>query len=261
MSGLIAGLFRHPVKGFTPEALTRADLTPDQGMAFDRVYAVEDGPCGFDAEAPAFVPKTKFTVLARLPQVAAIRTRFDEASQTLEAQAPGASPILACLAEEADRAALADWLSAYLGDAAPGPLKVLAAPKPWRFTDHPLGQISVINLESVRDLSRAMGVELDPLRFRANIYVEGWPAWAENAWTGERLMVGWARAEVFKTIVRCTATHVDPQTAVADLDVSRALFDLTGAPVCGVYLRVTSGGPVGLGDACAVPDRAAADAP
>jgi uncharacterized protein YcbX len=260
MSGLIAGLFRHPVKGFTPEAIPHADLTPDEGFPFDRVYAVEDGPCGFDPGAPAFVPKQKFTVLARLPQVAAIRTRFHEGTQSLEAEAPGAAPFSGALADEAGRAAFAGWLAAYLGDAVAGPLKVLAAPLPWRFTDNPRGQVSVINLESVRALSRAMGVELDPLRFRGNLYVEGWPAWAENGWVGEKIMAGWARAEVFKTIVRCTATHVDPDTAQADLDVTRALFDLTGEPVCGIYLRVTSGGRVSLGDACAAPERARAEA-
>jgi uncharacterized protein YcbX len=32
----------------------------------------------------------------------------------------------------------------------------------------------------------APGRPVDPLRFRANLYVEGWPAWVENDWTGGR---------------------------------------------------------------------------
>ncbi|MDB5426542.1 MAG: hypothetical protein JWR43_517, partial [Phenylobacterium sp.] len=98
-----------------------------------------------------------------------------------------------------------------------------------------------------------MGVELDPLRFRANLYVEGWPAWAENGWTGKRLMAGWAQAEVFKPIVRCAATHVDPTTAERDLDVTKALFDNYGHMLCGIYVRVTAAGAVGLGDAVTAP--------
>jgi hypothetical protein len=132
-------------------------------------------------------------------------------------------------------------------------LRVLQAPGSHRFTDHPLGQVSIINLASVRDLGQRMGVELDPLRFRANLYVEGWPAWAENGWTGERLMVGWAQAEVFKPIVRCLATHVDPTTAERDLEVTKALFDNFGNLHCGVYVRVASGGLVGVGDAATAP--------
>ena len=66
-------------------------------------------------------------------------------------------------------------------------------------------------------------------------------------------MVGWAGAEVFKPIVRCAATHVDPTTAERDLDVTKALFDNYGHMFCGIYVRVTSAGGVGRGDAATAP--------
>lgn len=261
MTGTIAGIFRHPVKGFTPEPLSFVDLAPGRGFPGDRVYAVENGPCGFDAEAPAFVSKQKFTVLASLPQVAAVRTRFHDDTGVLEARAPDAPAFMGRLSEDAGRSAFAAWLSGVLGDAATGPLKVLAAPESWRFTDHPLGQVSVINLASIADLSRRMGVELDPLRFRANLYVQGWPAWAELQWTAKRLMLGWAEAEVFKSIVRCAATTVNPETAECDADVPKALFDAFGHMNCGIYVRVIKAGRIGLGDACTAPasERQAAE--
>ncbi|HEY8002994.1 MAG TPA: MOSC N-terminal beta barrel domain-containing protein [Phenylobacterium sp.] len=253
MSGHVAAIFRHPVKGFTPEPLSAVELAPGAGFPHDREWAVENGPCGFDPDAPAFVPKQKFTVLAHMPRVAAVRTRYDEATGVLHATAPGAREFAGRLSETAGREAFAAWLTEVLGEDARGPLRVLEGRANHRFTDHPLGQVSIINLASLRDLGRRMGVELDPLRFRANLYVEGWPAWAENGWTGERLMVGWAQAEVFKPIVRCLATHVDPTTAERDLEVTKALFDNFGNMHCGVYVRVTSGGPVGLGDAVTAP--------
>src|SRR4051812_42779872 len=89
MSGHGAAIFRYPVKGFTPEPLPSVELLPGKGVAFDRLYAVENGPSGFDPDAPVFIPKQKFTVLANLPQVAAARTRFDEATHTFEVSAPG----------------------------------------------------------------------------------------------------------------------------------------------------------------------------
>ncbi len=233
MSGHVAAIFRHPVKGFTPEPLDAVQLAPGEGFPHDRIWAVENGPCGFDPAAPAFVPKQKFTVLAHIAKVAAARTRYDPETGMLQATAPGAAEFAGRLAE--------------------GPLRVLEAPDAHRFTDHPLGQVSIVNLASVRDLGQRMGVELDPLRFRANLYVEGWPAWAENGWTGKRLMLGWARAEVFKPIVRCAATHVDPTSAERDLDVTKALFDNYGHLHCGLYVRVTSAGAVGLGDAVTAP--------
>lgn len=253
MSGHAAAIFRHPIKGFTPEAMSTVELAPGQGFPHDRVYAVENGPCGFDPAVPAFISKQKFTVLAHIARVAAARTRYDAATGGLHVTAPDAPEFVGNLTEAAGRQAFARWLTDLLGDDVRGELRVLEAPGAWRFTDHPLGQVSLVNMASVRDLSQKMGVELDPLRFRANVYVEGWPAWAENQWTDKRLMLGWAQARVFKPIVRCAAIHVDPTTAERDLDVTKALFDNYGHLNCGIYVRITAPGALGLGDAVTQP--------
>jgi uncharacterized protein len=254
MSGHVAAIFRHPVKGFTPESLNHVDLAPGEGFPHDRVYAVENGPSGFDPAAPAWTSKQKFTVLAAIPKVAAARTRFDDATGVLSAEAEGRPTYAGRLSEPEGREAFAAWLTDFLdAEDVRGPLKVVDARGPFRFTDHPLGQVSIINLASVRDLSEKMGVELDPLRFRGNLYVEGWPAWAENDWADRELMVGWARAKVFKPIVRCAATEVDPATGIKDLEVVKALFDNYGHMHCGIYIQVGLGGRVGLGDAVTVP--------
>jgi len=253
MSGHVAGIFRHPVKGFTPEPLQSVALAPGQGFPHDRIWAVENGPSGFDPAAPVFLPKQKFAVLAQIARVAAARTRYDPASGVLHARAADGREFIGRLAEAASREAFAAWLTEFLGDDVNGPLRVVEAPGEHRFTDHPKGQVSIVNLASLRDLGRRIGVELDPLRFRANLYVEGWPAWAETGWTGKALMLGWARAEVFKPIVRCAAIHVDPTTAERDLDLTKALFDHYGNMHCGVYAQVTSPGVVALGDAATAP--------
>lgn len=254
MSGHVAAIYRHPVKGFTPEPLAHVGLAPGDGFPYDRVWAVENGPSGYDPDVPAFTPKQKFTVLAAIPKVAAVRTRYDETTGRLTAEAPGRPSFGGRLGDSDTREAFAAWLTAFLGpEELRGPLRVVDARGAFRFTDHPLGQVSVINMASVRDLSQKMGVELDPLRFRGNLYVEGWPAWAENDWSGRELMVGWARAKVFKPIVRCAATEVDPATAVRDVEVVKALFDNYGHMFCGIYIQMTSAGRVGLGDAVTEP--------
>jgi uncharacterized protein YcbX len=257
MDAHVAALFRHPVKGFTPEQLDHADLAVGGYFPCDRLYAVENGPSGFDPAAPAFVSKQKFTVLAAIPQVALARTAYDEASGTLRATAPGQAAFEGRLGEAGGCEAFTAWLKALLGEAAHDDLKVVQAPG-HRFTDHPLGHVSIINMASLRDLEARIGKPLDPLRFRANIYVEGWPAWAENDWVGRELMVGFARAKVFKPIVRCVATHVDPATAERDIDVVKALFDNYGHMFCGIYVHIADGGRVSVGDACTTPREIAA---
>jgi uncharacterized protein YcbX len=125
---------------------------------------------------------------------------------------------------------------------------VIEGPGAHRFMDSRSGYVSIVNLASVRDLGQRLGMTLDPLRFRANLYVEGWPAWVENDWTGRTLSVGGATAEVLKPIVRCAATHVDPTTAERDVELVKALFDEYGHMFCGIYLNVTEGGEVAEGD-------------
>lgn len=248
MKAAVASLYRHPVKGFTPERLDAVELSVGRGVPADRAYAVEVGDCSFDPAAPAFVPKNKFAVLAHIADVARARTRFDDASGLFHATAPGHPDFAGDLTGEAGRAAFAGWLTDLLGEEARAPLKVLQGPGDWRFTDHPLGHVSIVNLASVRHLEAKIGRPVDPLRFRANLYVEGWPAWAENDWAGRTLTIGSAAAAVFKPIVRCAATHVDPTTAERDMDVVQSLFNLYGHTLCGIYVQITTPGRVAEGD-------------
>ena len=58
---------------------------------------------------------------------------------------------------------------------------------------------------------------------------------------------------------RCAATHVDPVTGQRDIDLVPALFEHYGRLTCGLYLQVTWGGTVTVGDAAG--DRALPTAP
>jgi hypothetical protein len=251
MDARIAALFRHPLKGFTPEGVAEATLVAGGAFPADRLYAVEDGPSGFDPAAPAWVSKQRFTVLAKIAEVARARTQFDADGRRLTATADGRPPFAGDLTTPDGRAAFATWLADLLGEAASGPLKVLDAPG-HRFLDHPLGHVSIINLASVRDLETRIGRPVDPLRFRGNLLVDGWPAWAENDWEGRTVWLGPVRTKVFKPIVRCAAPGVDPATAVRDLDIPAELHRLYGHLLCGIYVHVETDGVVRAGDVARV---------
>ncbi|MFI5182577.1 MAG: valine--tRNA ligase, partial [Thermoanaerobaculia bacterium] len=53
------------------------------------------------------------------------------------------------------------------------------------FMDKPDNVVSLINLATVRELEERWRTPIDPLRFRANIYLEGLEAWAETALVGK----------------------------------------------------------------------------
>ena len=89
------------------------------------------------------------------------------------------------------------------------------------------------------------------LRFRANLYVEGWPAWQEFELVDHTLAIGDVRLKVVKRIVRCAAVNVDPDTAARDLAIPTALQRRLGHADCGIYAEVITGGTISDGDAIA----------
>jgi uncharacterized protein YcbX len=56
------------------------------------------------------------------------------------------------------------------------------------------------------------------------------------------------RLHVFKRIVRCAATQVDPSTGVRDIDVPAVLRQIVGHIDCGIYAEVSTGGSIAVGD-------------
>ena len=103
--------------------------------------------------------------------------------------------------------------------------------------------VSIINLASVAALEDAAGAPVHPLRFRGNLYVEGWPAWHEFDLLDKEIAIGpSARLKVVKRIVRCAATEVDPDTGIRDLPIPRTLMKTYGHADCGVYAEVIEGG-------------------
>ncbi|MFD1246855.1 MOSC domain-containing protein [Nocardioides ginsengisoli] len=109
-------------------------------------------------------------------------------------------------------------------------------------------QVSIVNLATVRALSAAAGVDLDPDRFRANVYVEGWEPWAELSVVGKRIRIGDAELEIFAPIERCRATSARPGGSEWDINVPALLGAHVGHGSCGVYARVCIPGDVRPGD-------------
>src|ERR1700687_801889 len=82
-------IYRYPVKGLSPQPLARTSLSVGATLPADRLYAIENGPCGFDPAAPSYFPKIRFLMLMRNERLAALRTDYDEASHTLVIHADG----------------------------------------------------------------------------------------------------------------------------------------------------------------------------
>lgn len=247
----IKAIHRYPVKGLTPEPLPATALSARQTVPFDRMYAIENGPSGFDPANPGYLPKQRFLMLMRNARLAALRTAFDDVSHTLSIRAENREAARGDLRTPEGRAAIERFFAEFCADELRGPPKVLRA-EGHSFSDVSRKVISIINLASVAALEDAAGAPVHPLRFRGNLHVEGWPAWHEFDLLNAELKVGpTARLKVVKRIVRCAATEVDPDTGIRDLEIPRTLMKTYGHADCGVYAEVIEDGPIAVGDTVA----------
>jgi hypothetical protein len=219
----IKAIYRYPVKGLSPERLPSVALSAGATVPFDRAYAIENGPSGFDSAAPVHFPKQRFLMLMKNERLARLRTRFTDADHVLTVSENGREAVRGDLRSAGGRSAIEQFFAGFCADELRGPPRILHAPA-HSFSDLAKKVVSIINLASVAAVETAIGAPVDPLRFRANLYVEGWPAWQEFDLLGRELAVGPAlRLRVVKRIVRCAATNVDPATGIRDLDIPPTL--------------------------------------
>ena len=127
--------------------------------------------------------------------------------------------------------------------------------------DKPDNVISLINLATVRSLEQQWGVAIDPLRFRANIYIDGAKPWEEFDWVGSEIRIGGA---VFSRRSQERPLRRDQRQSGHRPSRSRYSASLRAAfghKNLGIYLIVREGGQIAVGDSVFVPRSVPAAAP
>ena len=226
--GHVTGLYRYPIKGLSPQAEASLDMVVGEGLPSDRRFALALGSTSFDPAAPAPLDKGFFLMLRRDERLAALKTRYDADSGRLSIVTPGGGLFEADLGSAAGRSETERFFHDYVGEACEGRPRLVEA-EGHKFTDisvispEMMRAISLINVASVRDLAARYGRPLDPLRFRANIHLDGVEAWDELGWTGRELSIGSVRFRGVLRTRRCAAVDVNPTTGARDTHLPKAL--------------------------------------
>lgn len=256
MDTTIAKLYRYPVKGLSAEPLQRTTLSVGQCLPQDRRFAIALGSTQFDPAHPQWLAKTHFIMLMRDDALARLSTSFDPRTSILTVTEDGRELLSASLSEPEGCRRVARFFEDFLGPDVARPLHVVEAqghafadarPKPNATTDK---YVSLINLASIRDLEAKIGAAIDPIRFRANVYFDGLPAWREQEWREHErgLTIGGARLRVIAPITRCAATEVNPDTAERDIKMVTELMRHYGHNIMGIYAEVVGAGDIAIGD-------------
>jgi uncharacterized protein len=116
--------------------------------------------------------------------------------------------------------------------------------------------VSIFSIQTARQLSKELGIDVDKRRFRANLYVEleSGNGFGEDEFVGRTLRVG-ARTQiaVIKRDSRCKMMTLDPDTGQPNPDLMRLLArDHEG--MAGIYGVVLAEGIIRPGDEIALLD-------
>ncbi len=233
----IESIYLWPVKGLSGQRLREARVEAGKPLRDDRRWAIERSGPVFDPDNPRHVPKGRFLQLVNTARLAALESDYDARDATLTLSRGGRRMARGQLTSASGRAAIENFLAQFLADDIPAPPRIVGAGD-HHFFDVPRPYLSLINLETIKELERLVNRPLDAKRFRANIYIEGLPAWGEFEWLERMLLVNGKPAFVARErIGRCMATGVDPDSGERDVNIPRAMLDALGHKDCGLYLE------------------------
>lgn len=254
----IVALYRYPLKGFTPEHCNSLTVLPEGRVAGDRVLAFRfaNAPVADDQ----WCRKYEGIVLANTPGLARLTTHFDHRELRLKI-ALGSQVLADEKLDDAGRVRLVEALTAYVlslrehplrNHPDRQPLKLIGDGVTPRYQDNEAGQVTLHSRETISSAAVALrDPKLSEYRFRSNIAIEGFEAWAEQSWIGRGIRIGGVEFDVVKSKVRCLATHANPVTGERDLQVMQQLMRSFAQkePVLGVgMLTRGAGGEIRVGD-------------
>lgn len=243
----IAALYRYPVKGLSKQDLNSVTVSENACFPYDRAYAIENGPARFDRKDPKPLPKVNFLMLMRDERLALLDSSFAEEDLTLTISRDGRKVASGSLETSIGRNMLEQFFGAFMSEELKGAPRILSS-KDHHFTDKPGPFVHIINLSSVTALERALNVEINPDRFRANIHLSGLEPWAEKKMIGKRLKINDAEIEIIEETERCAAVNVDPKTAKRDQRLPATLAQHFGSSHFGIYGLVKKAGTFSIND-------------
>lgn len=214
-------IWRYPVKSMAGELLASVEVGPG-GLAGDRQVALVD-PAGRRPLHPLNARE--------IPQLLSFTARWESGEAVIS------GPGLAAVSHRDPAAAAA--LSQHVGRR----LEFLEMEDP-AVDDSP---VHAVHLSWVSQLEAELGAQVDPRRFRANLYLGGTSPAPEGSWAGRRLRAGAAALEVVDVCRRCALTTRDP--AAPAQSWPRLLRHLVErrAEVLGVHLATAVPGVVRAG--------------
>ncbi|MFK7943451.1 MAG: MOSC domain-containing protein [Paracoccaceae bacterium] len=249
MTWSLTNIYRHPIKSLGEEALDQVALAVGQPMPHDRKWAIAHAGADWDPTNPTWISGSARVVnQTQVPRLAQMHVRFEEASESVHLAHPDLGELSVQPSDPLHHPVLTKWIEPLLeGTGRKGPFHVCQTPGV-AYTDFEDTHISIATVTSLRVLSQMTGQDLDHIRFRMNLWLDGPEAWSELDWVGREVEIGETRLKIIGRDARCNATNANPATGTRDTQIPALLRKTFGHMDFGVYAQVSKGGVVAKGD-------------
>ena len=111
-----------------------------------------------------------------------------------------------------------------------------------------INSVSLLNVQSIIDFQKKIGIEIEVPRFRGNICIDGVKAWEERNWIGEIIKINDISFKVEKNIPRCVAINLKPKTDNNSLNLLHSLKKTYNHFDMGIYLTPLNDGKIKISD-------------
>ena len=259
--GTVESLWRYPIKSMSGEAMTEMFMG-FPGFYGDRCYAFKNSSArkGFPyLNASAQEQMLRYRPQFRYPERAAKPPNLGEAMSI----SPGVTPanpdpndlIVDVVTPSGAVVAVDDpALIEMLVEGLRGENRLTLVRSDRALTD--CRPVSLISLQTIRQVESELGIPIDKRRFRANVYFDlaSDYGFAEDELVGRRLRIGSsAEIMVLERDPRCKIMSLDPDTSEHNPEVFRKVAQAHGA-CAGIYCAVLVEGILAKGDSIEVID-------
>ena len=246
-SPTVEKIFRHPIKSVGSELINSVNLIMGSTMPGDRVWALAHNKTRIPETGRHWLPCQSFLRGAIAPTLMAISAKYNEHTGVLDLHHPDAQNFRFRPNIKTDLQNFLDWIKPLCPENGPAP-SLLYKVDNRGSTDTEYPSISLLSLNSLHELSEKVGADLDPRRFRGNIWLRGGKPFEEFNWVDQEIAIGNVRLKVVERIERCNATKANPLNGKKDIDTLTALQSNYGHKDFGVYCEVLKDGKISCGD-------------
>ena len=251
---IIKQITKYPIKGLSGQNLESVFLEQNQVLPGDREFAFARYNVKFNPEEPVYLKKSNFLALVKEEKLARLKTEFNSSTQQLKIKIDGKNVFNENLANEENIRKVEYFFQNFLNfskEEKPTLVRGIEGKTSLlkhSFSDLPDKAISILNLKSIQDFEIKLGRQISPLRFRANILINGNQPWEEFNWIGKKVTIGTSILKIFKRTQRCAATNVNPESAERDINLPNEIKNYYGHFDLGVYAQVIKSGLISIND-------------